>query len=222
MSTRSRTTTVTASILILSLTPVLAAELPPPPPPPPAAEEHTCFYLRGDIGVGTPEEPTITKGGTQPTNPEIEDNLLVEVGAGCQVNRYVRADVTLGYRDAADMSEDFNDLDGELRSYTALANVYVDLAYWGAVVPYIGAGIGVAYNDLNNVTLPAGNNDAGKTAFAWAFYAGASFRLTPNFVIDAGYRFIDLGSAKSGGAAYKMTDLESHDFRIGVRWYFGS
>jgi len=211
-----------ASAVMLSVVPALAADLPPPPPPP-AAAEHSCFYLRGDIGLGIHEEPTITKGGTSATNPDLQDNFLVEVGAGCQVNKYFRADVTVGYRDASNMREVFNDLNGEISSYTVLANAYIDLVRWGNLTPYVGAGLGVAFHEMDNVSLPAGSSDGSSTEFAWALYAGLSYNISPSFTIDAGYRFIDLGSPESGGTSvFRMDDFESHDLRIGLRWYFAS
>lgn len=222
MGTRTKILMMGASLVMLGSLPVMAAELPPPPGPP-AQDDHSCFYLRGDIGVGVHEEPTITKGGSSATDPTLQDNLLVEVGAGCQVNRYFRGDVTVGYRDASKMREDFNDLNGNISTVTVLANAYVDLAHLGNLTPYIGVGAGAAFHDMDGVSLPAGSGDSNQTEFAWAVYAGVSYNLTQSITLDAGYRFIDLGSPKSGGASkFKVDDFESHDFRIGLRWYFGT
>jgi len=226
MRMRSKIKLIGAMALFMMTAPALAADLPPPPPPPappPVVEEKpSCFYLRGDIGVAIHEQPEITKAATMATNPEIDETLVVDGGAGCKISQYFRAEVTGGYRHDAHMSERFNDLDADVRSYYAMFNAYIDFGNWSGVVPYIGAGVGVAHHDVVNVTLPVPTTDGDNTDLAWAVYAGAAFYLSEDLAIDLGYRFMDLGKAKSGSATpFTVDDFQSHDFRIGVRWHFG-
>lgn len=212
-----------ATVLFMGSVPAMAADLPPPPEPLPPIKETSCFYLRGDIGVAVHERPEITKGPTMATNPDIDETLVVDAGAGCKINEYLRAEISGGYRDGAGMSEDFNGLNGEVEIYNAMFNGYIDFGNWSGVVPYIGAGVGVARHEFNGVTLPPGSGDGNSTDFAWAVYAGAAFYVSQNVAIDLGYRYIDLGEARSGGTTpFTIDDFQSHDFRIGVRWHFDS
>ncbi len=73
-----------------------------------------------------------------------------------------------------------------------------------------------------------------QTNFAWALMAGTSIDLSPNAKLDIGYRYIDLGSGISAstdllecscgtiGQPLKLSDLDAHEFRIGVRWALGA
>ena len=71
--------------------------------------------------------------------------------------------------------------------------------------------------------------DAVKTQnFAWAWMAGLSYQVMPNWLIDVGYRYLDLGDAISrggspGGASFNETiwkDLSAQEVRFGVRFLF--
>lgn len=152
---------------------------------------------------------------------------------------------------------------GHLSSIVAMANAYVDLGSWNGLTPFIGAGVGVSHNMLrglndngfNYVTLTDGGAGAGgasqttgsptggfwsnrsNTTFAWALMAGLSYNVTSNAKLELGYRYMNLGSFKSGqgqcalpGGGFTATSciykiqtqrLGSHDFRIGMRWMLG-
>jgi opacity protein-like surface antigen len=69
-----------------------------------------------------------------------------------------------------------------------------------------------------------------KTNFAWALMAGLSYSVTPNLKLDIGYRYMNLGNVTSGVinclcnqvfAGFKVKELTSNEFRIGMRWMFG-
>jgi opacity protein-like surface antigen len=70
------------------------------------------------------------------------------------------------------------------------------------------------------------------TSLAWAAQAGISYNVTPRFKVDVGYRYLDMGSAKTGAVtclndgcavptSYKIKDITSHDVKIGVRYLLG-
>jgi opacity protein-like surface antigen len=73
-------------------------------------------------------------------------------------------------------------------------------------------------------------DDKSKTNFAWAVMAGLSYSITPNLKLDLGYRYMNLGDVPSGAihcicgqtfAGFKVKELTSNEFRVGVRWLFG-
>ena len=61
--------------------------------------------------------------------------------------------------------------------------------------------------------------------------AGVGYEVNKNLTLEVGYRYLNLGDAQSGRlvnaftgqiqAPLKAKDIESHDFRIGMRWNFG-
>lgn len=76
--------------------------------------------------------------------------------------------------------------------------------------------------------------NASNNSFAWALMAGTSYDLSSDTKLDIGYRYLNLGSdvaATTGliechcgtiGSPLKISDLESHDVRIGIRWEFSA
>lgn len=51
---------------------------------------------------------------------------------------------------------------------------------------------------------------------------GVGYTVTPNVVADIGYRYLNLGDAKSADALGFMTfkNIASHQVRVGLRWSF--
>jgi opacity protein-like surface antigen len=86
-----------------------------------------------------------------------------------------------------------------------------------------------ATSDISNEGFARSKN---ATGFAWALMAGASIDLDEHRKIDIGYRFLDLGGDISAttslieclcgavGGPLEVSDLYSHEFRIGLRWQF--
>jgi opacity protein-like surface antigen len=201
-------------------------------------------------------------------NPTISASGIFDLGFGYQFNNWFRADFTEEYRGGASFQtlEVLNEPNivglntstqqyadfyrANLSSWVSMFNGYVDLGTWSGITPYVGAGVGFAYNKLsgftdtgyaftNGVNSPVGGyaNDAGKWNFAWGLMAGLSFDVTQNLKLDLGYRYLDYGKFTSGKvncltavppginagcySIYSKNDLASNDFRIGLRWMIG-
>ncbi len=171
------------------------------------------------------------------------------LGAGYQFSEYFRADLTTEYRAAASYraSASYGDLScvgsrcsddyaGAIRSLVLMANGYGEIGSWYDVTPFIGLGLGVARHSAAPFTLSAGNGhgqgqspDASQIRLAFALMAGASWELTRQVRLEAGYRYLSMGSGQSGpivcsapaGACVSQTQriaLGSHDLRIGLRY----
>jgi opacity protein-like surface antigen len=137
-----------------------------------------------------------------------------------------------------------NTYKGNLTSLVTLFNGYIDLGTWNCLTPYIGAGIGFTQNRITGLTdqgalvgdfTGATLNTAGSgtnTDLAWALMAGLGYEVNKNLTLEFGYRYLNLGDAQSGRLVNAFTgqiqgplkakDIDSHDFRIGMRWNFGS
>lgn len=136
-----------------------------------------------------------------------------------------------------------NTYKGNLTSLVTLFNGYFDLGTWNCLTPYIGAGIGFTQNRIAGLTDQGalfGNfvgptlgyaNTGTKTNVAWALMAGVGYEVNKNLTLELGYRYLNLGDAQSGRLVNAFTgqiqgplkakDIDSHDFRIGMRWNFG-
>ena len=231
---------------------------PPPqyiPPPPPPQECCSSWYLRGFVGAGLngnynlEVSPPVT-GGYFASN-SIGDSLFIGGGVGYNWNNWLRFDVTGEYRAKTQINALFTTTapgpvavdvyQGNLSSWIFLANAYVDLGTWDCFTPFVGAGIGGAYNKISNLVdvtpdVAAFGGATGSSFglgrgtsnwdLAWALYAGVSYAVTKNFNIDLTYRYLNFGSAKdtidcngsSSCSDFTFKDLYSNDIMIGLRW----
>lgn len=134
----------------------------------------------------------------------------------------------------------------KLSTFTGMANLYYDFGMFRGFVPYVGAGIGFAHHNMGNVSFDNINSGGApygalndirggeRTNFAWSLMAGAAYQISERAVLDFGYRYIDMGKVSSklgsmcntcvaGGSldTFKVDDLKSHEFKVGLRYHFG-
>jgi opacity protein-like surface antigen len=240
------------------ITAAQAADLPPPAYPPMVQPVPAPFasgwYLRGDVGAGLVRAQQF-QYVPNPLNVNdfainhfsLGDVFLADVGVGYQFNSWLRFDVTAEWRSQSkfygigsytmfcpvlNCDDVYN---ANLQSKILLANAYLDLGNWYGVTPFIGLGIGTAYNSILNLRdfgpQTGGSGSAHDTSvadFAWAFHAGVALDITRNLKLEASYRYLSYGSPQTqifcvGGCnpdTYRFRDLYSNDFRLGVRWMF--
>lgn len=120
-----------------------------------------------------------------------------------------------GWRGHADMT--FN-------STTLLANVYYDFHNSTAFTPYIGAGLGLAFNYLG-VDFDGKDGDYSmddrQTNFAWQVGAGVAYSFTENVAVDVAYRYLDLGYTEVSSAGREVGIRPyNHEIMLGLRFGF--
>jgi len=133
---------------------------------------------------------------------------------------------------------------------TLFINAYWDINTGTKFTPYLGAGLGMGFIGTKARDWGASYNPADpygpdrdefdnpinkktRTNFAWNIGAGVGYDITDNWTIDAGYRFVGLGSVKSGNnreyddngdflgnSWFKTRNLYHHQFAIGLRFTF--
>lgn len=133
-----------------------------------------------------------------------------------------------------------NEYTADIESWVGLANVYIDLpsGLCDCLTPYVGAGVGfasISVLGLKDVNVPNSSvfyaADHTETNFAWAVYGGLAYDVNPSVTLDLGYRYTDIGDARSGRvtafddsssyASLDIDDIRSHDLMLGVRWKLG-
>jgi opacity protein-like surface antigen len=221
------------------------------------------WYLRGDVGVGLLNYSEFDHSQTNATfgwppswtivQSDIQDQTIFGGGVGYELNNFLRFDVTGEYRTKAAFKVTgsytdfcggggicFDNLTGNYSAAVFMANAYVDLGTWWCLTPYIGAGVGGAYNTISGIQdegiisngyqgfgYSTGDNSA--WSLAWNVQAGLTYNVTNTFKVDFSWRYLSLGSPVSAvvncqntpacpGAFYTFKDMNSEDFRIGVRW----
>ena len=118
---------------------------------------------------------------------------------------------------------------GTWNSSTLFANLFWDFHNDSIMTPYVGAGLGMAFNYAGyDFTDNAGNKFSGDerfTNFAWNVGTGVAFNINEHFAIDAGYRFVSLGyndvKVSSGGNSYNIGNRPyNNEFMLGLRYGF--
>jgi opacity protein-like surface antigen len=247
-------------------TAAFAADLgypPPPPPPLPAPAVASGWYLRGDIGLTNQGIDKLTQRldatvtSLEQVGMGFDSSPFFMAGVGYQWNSWLRFDVTGEFRAKANFhgSDNVRFFDGVgtavlVDNYFAskselvfLANAYLDLGTWWCITPFVGAGVGVARNQIDSfrddgigffsngapITAVAFASSGTQWNFAWAAHAGLAYDVSQNFKVQLAYRFLHLGDAVTGptrafdnsftnGGAFTFKDVTSHDLMLGVRW----
>ena len=121
-------------------------------------------------------------------------------------------------------------------THTLMFNAYYDLGKWmDRFVPYVGAGVGVAYNRTDDVYFTGNpaliNRIEGddRWSLAWSLMAGVGWQVTERVTLDFGYRYLDMGKAESGhidtagfwNPKVRLDDLTAHEIKFGLRFAFG-
>jgi opacity protein-like surface antigen len=257
-----------AGAALMVTTAAYAADLGVPPPAmpyQPAPTEQSGWYLRGDVGIGVQDFSSFDLG--PPANvpaswvvnqQDIQDTSLLGFGVGYELNSWLRFDVTGEYRTSAAFKAlgsynqgtctvsgvtgtCFDDYSGNFAAAVFMANAYVDLGTWWCLTPYVGGGVGAAYDRISDVQdigpLPPGTvgfgytqNDLSSWNFAWNVQAGLTYNVSDNLKIDFSYRYLNMGSPQSADIfcqntgttapcnSFELKDITPQDFRIGLRW----
>jgi len=248
-----------AAALVLAPAVALGADMPVPPPPLMPIQEYSAWYLRGDIGITNQsvhklDSPDPAFALAPVINKGFDSAGLFGIGVGYQYNNWLRFDLTGEYRAAAT----FNALQtfacavgpgcpngfgsdqyiAKKSEWLFLTNVYFDLGTWHSVTPFVGAGIGFDRLTIGNFTDFSVQNgaigfssDNSKWNFAWALHAGLSYQVTPNFIVELAYRYVDLGNGATKDLIAPdgtnpvfnpilFRHVTSNDVKLGVRWMF--
>jgi hypothetical protein len=118
----------------------------------------------------------------------------------------------------------------KLHTMTLMFNGYVDLPRILGVTPYVGAGIGMAFHELEDVTFTNGFvikiGSGNATNLAWSLMTGVSVDLGPRMVLDVGYRYLNTGdiekSAPAIGYSLRIADTSQHQVKVGLRIPIGN
>lgn len=253
---------VYAAFLAGVAAPAFAADIQEPIPyePAPVVEPEPAYngwYIRGDAGYRWSEwrGGKYTTYGCDPCNPDNTENynvfdtgdlkgaLTLGAGVGYQINNYFRTDLTADYLFDSDFTGSTTngvDVSTDTSSYSAfllLANAYADLGTYSGFTPYIGAGIGGAHVEWDNLRNTYGDVDdehkgSKNWRFAFALMAGASYCLTDKLALDGGYRYTRVQGGRmfeqvsTGGAVLGVgpgydDGFDLHEVRAGLRYNFG-
>ena len=131
---------------------------------------------------------------------------------GAHIGNSVRVELDVGYiendlDEIAGTNLGGSGLEADDAAVTFGVGAYVDIGQLGALTPYLGAGIGGAYKELDT-DFGSDDEDTGLAAHG---EAGLSLYITPNIAVVPHYRFVWLGEVNDDEAF-------AHLLRLGLRF----
>ncbi len=177
-----------------------------------AANATEGWYGRADVGYSVGGQ--VDAEGT-PETIELESNWTQGVGLGYSYDN--------GFRFEGELSHRFNQLrpeagvivDGDVHAWAGMLNGYLDFNRGGAVVPYLGVGVGVAR--LNGTANgPVSFNDT-DTVPAYQGMIGLALGVSDQLELDVGYRYFVASGAELGTTD---VDYEHQAVTVGLRYQF--
>jgi len=209
-----------------------------------AAPARAQVYWRLDTGWSNANEadlkdPQVLAGEVD----DVGDSYILGGGIGYRFTPSLRGDLTLGYRGDYNLSTDKNGqpFKGDVKSTVLMASAYYDFSASG-IRPFVGAGVGVAQNTMEHVMRPGVITttfpDGKKNNAAFALMAGVGFPVSGRWILEVGYRYIDLGKIQIGSGSATISGtipplppvtstiafsgaegrLTAHELTIGVRF----
>jgi len=228
--TSSKLPALTGAIIGVALTAgAKAADMPDLPVlKAPIQEFYSPWYVRLDGGWRINNVSGGSRYGVPFIDNRASDSPTIGGGVGFKWN-WFRSDVTFDFG-AQPKHEGFvvagtPGVTANITNYTMLWNAYADLGSWWGFTPYVGAGIGFSYltpfdvstNPATTITV----DNKGRAQFSWAATGGAAYAIAPGLLVDANYRYLDLGEARTDVPSLGQInygDWTAHEFRIGLRY----
>lgn len=182
---------------------------PPPSSPPPGQTTAPVVSNQPLSYLFTPGPYARLNTGYSFGDSGIGSSWLIGGGLGWRFTPNIRADLTVDYRPDFRQNTNFGIGPGPktgLDNLTVMANGYYDfhLPMVQPLVPYIGAGIGIARNEVDGVTVQTSGTaiahltGSQKNQFAWNAMAGVAYYFSPSLALDVGYRYLDAGESGYG------------------------
>ncbi len=111
-------------------------------------------------------------------------------------------------------------------THALMVNLYADFHNSTAFTPYISAGLGYSWTDLQQDTNDEQNLQIKDSGLAWQIGAGVAYSMTDTLSLDLGYRFVKLVTIEDS-ESYADGDMDKfeitpmmHQVRLGARYTF--
>jgi opacity protein-like surface antigen len=195
-----------------------------------AQVERPGAYVETRIGLFKAEDNDARHSnlfGSTDADLRFDPGWAVEVATGYYMSDYFRGELALGWRQAEvdDLERNGTALtldETYIGLFTAMLNGYLELPMIRGFRPFIGAGAGFGYFDVDIRTVGgtvAANS--GDFTFAWQGLAGVAFHFTPNIAVTGTYSYLGTVNTEDftlNGLVLK--DYRTHTLMAGIRYFF--
>ena len=181
---------------------------------------------------GTPT--TVTPGEDVRFESRFDDGFHAGLVLGVALPNGARPELALKYRendyDTLMLQRGFGDANGEtveadgtFSSASLMSNVWFDFFQHAVVSPYIGAGIGVARVDIDDLGVAGQSSiDDSDTVFAYQGGAGLAFAVTKLAKLSLDYRYFATNDPKFQTSVNPLTtEYATHNLGLGFRYTSG-
>lgn len=112
--------------------------------------------------------------------------------------------------------------DGDVSSFSFMANVWYEPDVFRGLLPYIGGGIGVSHVSADASVSGVQIVDDSDTVFAGQAGTGVGYAITPDIVLALDYRFLITADPTFDDATGAEFDSEYmvHNIMLGIRGHF--
>ena len=183
-----------------------------------SAAADSDYYLNFSTGIAATRNSDVSES-TVPLTAEadFDNSALFSVAAGWRITNQFRSEIEIGYN-KSDFDLDVSGVkfDGSSKTLTGLINGYYDFKTGSRFSPYIGAGIGIARHDADLTTATVSSSDK-DTVLAYQAGAGALIEISPDWDIQAGYRYLGTSDPDFGTFT---SEYHAHQLRVGAIYNF--
>lgn len=184
-----------------------------------AAQAQESNYISIFGGLNSLDDTSISSP-TGSIGSDFDDGFGVGVAIGrwLDARQHWRAEVELSYRE--------NDIDrlgagrgrGEVNSLAYMVNGYYDFRPGEQVQPYVGAGVGIADIDAENIGVGGSRLDDNDSVFAYQFIGGVGYQLTNTVDLFGELRYLASDDPEFDGG--RELEYESANVLAGLRYRF--
>ena len=182
-------------------------------------------YFSFNGGMALAEDSDSTEPGLPGTlTLESDAGFAGTVAMGFRFNPNIRFEAEFGYQqndlDRMKYGWESVTLEGETWSNSLLVNGYIDFFNNSPITPFVTAGVGGAYVEVNDLKFPGEwgpGYDGDDTVFAWQVGAGIGYALTPQLTLDIKYRYFATADPEFDGTE---VEYASHNIYAGIRLNF--
>lgn len=182
------------------------------------------LYVSGSAGLFLPEDKSASGFGLS-GNAALDKGPAAASALGFRFLRDFRVEGEVAYEhtrlgELHTSGPSFAITGGNADLYGIATNIFYDIRIGMPVTPYIGGGVGVAYEHLGAGSLTTNHFRSGDAVnLAWQLEAGLSYYLTPNLALVPAYRFQYFDDGGKAGSII-IGDTQAHILKLGLRYEF--